>query len=585
MSDPPSVIDSAYSVAAASVAGGGILVDVSLAIIAATALAYVARLLGQPLLLAYIGAGLLIGPAVLGLINNEEEIAELSELGLAFLMFIVGLEIDLKKLVSSGRVGAMVGTVQVAGCAALTLGFVVLLGYAGLPALYLGIATAFSSTLVVVKLLSDKSELDTVDGRLTLGILLMQDILAIVVLAVQPNLTNPSLMPIATSLVSGLGLVVGALLMSRFVLPTLFRYVAKSPEIVLVSAISWCLIVGYLGILANFSIAMGALIAGVTLSAFPYSLDVVAKIRSLRDFFVILFFVSLGMQLQIDSVLVVLTAVALSAFVIATRFVTVLPVLYASGYGSRVGSLCSIALAQAGEFGLVIVALGLALGHVGREVASIVALTVVITSTVSTYMVMANHGLAQRVVALLKRAGLPERMRATDASDDGHAHHDVIMLGFHRVASSLVHETRGCEKELDTLVVDFSPEVHRQLKEMDVPIIYGDISSLDTLEHAGVEKAKVVISTVSEDFLRGTDNVTLLKQIRHLNPDARVILSAETLPRAREMYEAGADYVILPRLETARAYLDVLDALKKGELADLRARAMAELEDRNEVLA
>src|SRR5215213_3965529 len=213
---------------------GGILVDIGLAIVAATALAYVARLLRQPLLLAYIGAGLLIGPPVLGLVHSEETISELAELGLAFLMFIVGLEIDLKKLVSSGRIGALVGTIQVSLCAAMTLGFVVLLGFAGLPALYLGVATAFSSTLIVVKLLSDKSELDTVDGRLTLGILLMQDVLAIVVLALQPNLTDPSFLPILISLISGLGLVGGALLISRFVLPGLFRYVAKSPEIVLV---------------------------------------------------------------------------------------------------------------------------------------------------------------------------------------------------------------------------------------------------------------------------------------------------------------------------------------------------------------
>ncbi|MDP8921719.1 MAG: cation:proton antiporter [Chloroflexota bacterium] len=577
------VADTVHGVAAA--ASGGILVDIAAAIIAATTLAYVARLLGQPLLLAYIGAGLLVGPTGLGLIHGEEEIAELSELGLAFLMFIVGLEIDLKKLVSSGRIGALVGTIQVALCAAMTAGFVALLGFAGLPALYLGVATAFSSTLIVVKLLSDRSELDTVDGRLTLGILLMQDVLAIVVLALQPNLTNPSVLPIAISLISGLGLVAGALLISRYVLPGLFRYVAKSPEIVLVSAISWCLIVGYLGMLADFSIAMGALIAGVTLSAFPYSLDVVAKIRSLRDFFVILFFVALGMQLQVDSLPVVLAAVALSIFVIASRFVTILPVLHALGYGTRVGTLSSIALAQAGEFGLVIVTLGLSLGHVGRDVASIVALTVVITATVSTYMVFANHAIAQRVVALAKRLGVPERLKSGDAPGDGHPQHDVILLGFHRVASSLVYETRGCAKELDALVVDFSPEVYRELQEQGVPIVYGDIGNLDTLEHTGVEGARVVVSTVSDDFLRGTDNVTLLKQIRRLNPKARVILSAETLERAREMYEAGADYVILPRFETARAFREILEALKRGDLDDWRARALAELEDRREVLA
>src|SRR5215212_8541054 len=437
---------------------GGILVDIGLAIVAATALAYLARLLRQPLLLAYIGAGLLIGPPVLGLVHGEQAISDLSELGLAFLMFIVGLEIDLKKLISSGRVGALVGAVQVVACAALTLGFVLLLGYSGLPALYLGVASAFSSTMIVVKLLSDKSELDTVDGRLTLGILLMQDVLAIVVLALQPNLDDPSILPIAVSVLSGFGLVVGALLVSRYVLPALFQYVAKSPEIVMISAITWCLVVGYMAMLADFSIAMGALIAGVTMSAFPYSLDVVAKIRSLRDFFVTLFFVALGMQLQIDSLQVVLTAVALSAFLLASRFVTIGPAFYLLGYGTRVGALCSIALAQAGEFALVIVALGLALEHVGRDVASILALTLVLTSTISTYMVMANHAVAHRVVHTLRGLGIPERPRKGDDGGPDHEHEaELVVLGFHRVASSLVYHAQGSSKGHDLLVVDFSP--------------------------------------------------------------------------------------------------------------------------------
>ena len=475
---------------------------------------------------------------------------------------------------------------QVVACAVLTVGFVLLLGFSGLPALYLGVATAFSSTMIVVKLLSDKSELDTVDGRLTLGILLMQDVLAIVVLAIQPNLNDPSIVPIVVSVLSGFGLVVGALLVSRFVLPALFQYVAKSPEIIMISAISWCLVVGYMAMLADFSIAMGALIAGVTLSAFPYSLDVVAKIRSLRDFFVTLFFVALGMQLQIDSLQVVLISLALSAFVIASRFITIGPAFYLLGYGSRVGALCSIALAQAGEFALVIVALGLSLGHVGRDIASILALTLVITSTVSTYMIMGNHKVAQRIVQTLRAFGLPERLRTGDDGEPGHEHGAALaVLGFHRVASSLVYQAQGSSKGHDVLVVDFSPEVHSKLAAMDIPVVYGDISHLDTLEHVGIERAGVVISTVSEDFLRGTDNLTMLRQIRRLNPDARVILSAETLDRARAMYEAGADYVVLPRVETARAFLDVLEAIERGELGDLRERALADLADREEVLA
>jgi len=564
--------------------GEHILVDIGMALMAATVLAYLARFLRQPLLLAYIGAGLLIGPPGLGLVHNQELIAALSGLGLAFLMFIVGLEIDVRQLIRGGWVVVIVGVIQVAVCALLAVAAMHAAGFTGLSALYLGVASAFSSTMIVVKLLSDTSELDTADGRLTLGILLVQDVLAIVVLALQPNLQQSSLTPLLLSVFAGMTLVAGALAVARFVLPPVFRWAAKSPEIVLVSAISWCLLISYLATLAGFSEAIGALIAGVTLSALPYTLDVVAKISSLRDFFVTLFFVSLGLQLDLSSSSVLLTALLLSAVVLVSRFLVVGPLLHFFGYGARVGLLSSMALSQEGEFALVIATLGLALGHIDREIVSITALTLVITSTVSTYMMTFNHALAQLGSAWLRRLGLTEVTEMSEeAASDGHRP-DAVLVGFHRVASSLLYgASSGAHAPF--LIVDFSPEVYERLTQMGVPVVYGDISHLDTLAEVGVEEARVVVSTVSEDFLRGTDNLALLQQVKQLNPNARVILSAETLSRAREMYAAGADYVVLPRLETARAFAEVLAALRRGELDALRARSLAELSERNEVLA
>ncbi len=565
--------------------GDSILTDIGAAILAATVLAYVARWLRQPLLLAYIGAGLLVGPPGLGIVQNQERIAELSELGLALLMFIVGLEIDLRKLVSSSRVGVPVGVGQVVLCSFLAWAAMQAVGFGGLPALYLGVASAFSSTMIVVKLLSDKSELDTVDGRLTLGILLVQDVLAIVVLALQPNLQHPSLAPILGSLVAGLGLVGGALLAARYALTPLFRWAAKSPEIVLISAISWCLLIGYLAVLADFSIAMGALIAGVTLSALPYTLDVVAKIRGLRDFFVTLFFVALGMQLELGSARVLFAAAVLSAVVVGSRFLTVLPMLVTAGFGARVGILSSLALGQTGEFALVIVSIGLALGHIDREVTSIIALTLVVTSTVSTYMVMSNHALARRAMDLLARFGLHEGGTPIAGEMMTAAEPGIILLGFHRTASSLLHMARHGPAGDPLHIIDFSPEAYQRLCALGVPVVYGDISHLDTLERVGVEHARIVLSTVSDDFLRSTSNMTLLRAVRRINPEARVIVCAETVAQARALYAAGADFVIMPRLEAARAFRTALDAIGAGTLAELRARAVADLADRDEVLA
>jgi Kef-type K+ transport system membrane component KefB len=558
-----------------------LLQDLGLCVLSATALAFVARWLRQPLLLAYIGAGLLIGPPGLKWIHDDRTIAQISELGLAFLLFIVGLEIDLKQLVRSGRVAALLGTIQVVACALLGWGVAWALGYRGLPAVYLGVAGAFSSTMIVVKLLSDKAELDTVAGRITLAVLLMQDVLAIVVLAVQPNVSNPALAPLGLSVLKGLGLAAGAILASRYALPVLFRSVAKNPEILLIAAISWCFLVSYAAMRADFSIAMGALIAGVSISTFPYSLDVIARIRSLRDFFVTLFFVSLGMQISVGSARTLGVAAILSAVVLLGRFVPVVPTLRALRYGNRVALLTSLALAQVSEFSLVIVSLGLGLGHVDREIVSIVALALVATSTISTYLIQWNHAIAGAMVRFLARRGqIDPQERETRAA--GRRHHPIVIVGCHRAASSLVPLL--AEDGKDFTVIDFNPEVHRRLTEMGIPCVYGDISHRDTLEHAGVEEAKVLISSISDDFLRGTSNLTLLKQLRGMNPHATIIVRAEKVADARAMYDAGADYVLLPRHLVAEHVREILRRIEEGTLSEARAAERAALERRREVV-
>lgn len=558
-----------------------LLHDIGLCILAATALAFVAQLLKQPLILAYIGAGLIIGPPGFGWIHDKDSIAQISELGLAFLLFIVGLEIDLKQLIRSGRTAAILGTVQVVVCAVLGWGAAWALGFRGLPAIYLGVASAFSSTLIVVKLLSDKSELDTVAGRITLAVLLMQDVLAIVVLAVQPNISNPQLLPLAISMGKGFALVIGTMLASRYVLPPLFRLVAKTPEVLLIAAISWCFLVSYAAMRADFSIAMGALIAGVSMSTFPYSLDVIAKIRSLRDFFVTLFFVALGMQITLGSSAILVAACVLSAVVLLGRFVPILPTVRALRYGHRVGLLSSISLAQVSEFSLVICSLGVQLKHIDAGIVSIIAIALVITSTLSTYAIQWNNAIAGRLLKLFARGGIVDpQERETRAG--GRRHHPVVLLGCHRAGSSLVPLL--ADEGKDFLVVDFNPEIQKKLQALGVPCLYGDISHLDTLEHAGIEEAKVLLSTVSDDFLRGTSNLKILQQLRKAAPHAKIIVRAEKVDVAKQMYAAGADYVLLPRQMIAQEIVGLLAKIDGGTLEEARRAEIAALDSRREVI-
>lgn len=558
-----------------------LLHDIGLSVVAATVMAFVARLLRQPLILAYIAAGMIIGPYGVKWVPDPDSVSQISELGLAFLLFIVGLEIDLKALIRSGRVSAIAGTVQVTLCGVFGWAAAHLLGFDPLPALYLGVCSAFSSTMIVVKLLSDKGQLDTVAGRVTLGVLLMQDVLAIVVLAIQPNLSDPAVAPLLLSLVKGVALVGGTMALSRWVLPPLFRMVAATPEVLLIASITWCFLVSYAAVAADFSIAMGALIAGVSMSTFPYTLDVVAKIRSLRDFFVTLFFVALGMQISLGSKHVLVSAGVLSVVVLLSRFIPLILSMKLLGYGYRVGILSSLSLAQVSEFSLIIVSLGLSLKHIDENIVTIVAIALVITSTVSTYFIKFDHVIARWVLTFFARLGARIGL---DKDGDAAAHgaHEIVLLGCHRIGRSLLPML--LEEKRDVLVVDFSPEVHRELKARGIPVAYGDLSHTDTLEHAGVEHAKVIISTVSDDFLRSTSNLKLLQYLKKVAPAATVIVCAEDTPGAQAMYAAGADYVLLPRMIVASDTRRILAAIDTGDLSDLRAREQISLTRLTELL-
>lgn len=563
-----------------------LLQDIGLAIVAATVLAYVARFARQPLLLAYIGAGILIGPVGLRYVSDAASIQSLAELGLAFLLFIVGLEIDVRKLLESGKVATVATAVQAAGSALLGWGTARLLGYEGLPALYLGLAVTFSSTMVVVKLLSDRSELDTLPGRVTLGILLVQDVLAVVVLAIQPSLGGAGegslALEISLSVAKGVALVGGALLAGRFVLPHLLRAVAKSPEILLVSAVSWCFLVCYAAIETGFSSAMGALVAGVSLSTLPYSIEVVAKIRSLRDFFVTLFFVSLGMLLPVPTPALVLAALALSAVVLASRFLTVPPVLRLLGHDNRSGLLSAIHLSQISEFALVILLIGVSdrFRHIPQEIVSLGVMVLVVTATASTYLVQYSHPLVRTIGRLIGATRLEDPMSGASRRNE-HGEVPIVLVGCFRVASSLVHDLLAAGREFR--VIDFNPRTHRELLSLGVPSVYGDISHLDTLEHAGVARARVLISSVPDDFLRGTSNRKLLDSLRSLNPTAAIVVTAESAAQALELYEAGADYVLVPRVLAADRILEVLALQGEEGLERERAHQIAELTARRDV--
>ncbi len=572
-----------------------LLANIGLSVTVAAAMAFIAHWLKQPLILAYLLAGVVIGPELgFGWVHDADSIHTVSELGLILLLFIIGLEIDLKKLVAAGKPVILTGLLQFPLCVLLGLGFFRLLGYrlgeGDFSLLYLAACLSISSTMIVVKLLYDKFELDTLPGRLTLGVLVFQDIWAIGVLALQPSLDQLQLAPLLASITRGVLVVWFSFAASKFVLPPLFRSVARSPELVLVASLAWCFAVCAAADAAGLSREMGALIAGLCISTFPYNLDVVAKVISVRDFFVTLFFVALGMQIPMPTGQLIAVATAASVFLVVTRFVTIFPILHALRMGHRVSLLPAINLSQISEFSMVIAALGLAHGHLNADVVGALIFVFVLTSVGSTYLIGGSEQVVARLSRVLLRLGLRDLDGGPLEDSATKASHRVVFLGFYREASTLLHELEvrsggGWQPLLDELlVIDFNPEVQRELQARGIASLYGDIANLETLHHAEIHHAEMVVSTIQDSILKGTDNLRLLQGARRLCPHAKVVVTADRIDRVMELYEAGADYVLFPRLQSASEMAAALATGLNRGFAALASAQQAELQRRQEVI-
>ncbi len=567
--------------------------DITLCILFAWVLGLLAHFSRQPLILAYLIAGFIIGPFGIRLVESQELINVISELGLIFMLFMIGLEIDLKKIVRAGKVILFAAGGQLIGGVVLGMLFFIGIGLsmgAGhFDALYLCIACALSSTVIIVKVLYEKRELDTLPGRITLGVLVLQDIFAILFLAVQPSLDNLQVSVILLSIARVGALVATALILSRYVLPWLFHQIARRPELILLGALAWCFLIGEIAERLHLSREMGSLVAGVSLSTFPYALDVTAKVTTLRDFFITLFFVSLGMTIPIPGLSVIGLALLIAVFTVISRVVTTFTPLYLMKQGLRASLLPAINLAQISEFSLVVIQTGVAAHHISAETSSAASFAFVVLAVLSTFVMGRSDQVTRALIGPLKRIGLRDLDQTQDA--DGHegGHGEarrIVILGFFRAASALLSEIeRRSPAVLEQItVIDFNPLVFRTLTDRGMHVVYGDISNVDTLVHAGVGKSELIILSIPDSLLKGADNEKLVRHVRSLNPTAKIVATAEILADVNDLYGAGADYVTVTRLSDAHELYKVIEAAQAGLLEDKRAETDALLSERREVL-
>ncbi|MCK4589013.1 MAG: cation:proton antiporter [Nanoarchaeota archaeon] len=550
-----------------------ILLEIGIVIIAATLLAIIARFLKQPLIIAYIIAGIVIGPIGLGLIKSQEMIALFSELGIVFLLFIVGLQLDIKKLKNVGWQATLVGLGQVIFTG--VIGFFIALKYFNpLVAGYIAVGLTLSSTVVVVKLLADKNEINTLHGRIAIGVLLVQDLVAILAIMFFSSWGNfsPDFLMIAGYKL--LILFVVAIAGYMVILPPLFRRIGHSRELLLIAALSWAFGMTIIAHYLEISIAIAALLAGISLASTPYTLEVVGRVKPLRDFFITMFFVALGMQVALAPLQKYLVpTIIFCLFVLIGNPIILYVVMKIFKYKPRTSFLTAISLAQISEFSLILIALGFSLGHLNAEIVSIIAVIATVTIGLSSYLISHDDWLYRKFKWLFK-VDSDEKLQYLPKK-----RYDVVMAGYNRIGYSIYHKLRTLKTRV--LIVDYNPDVIEKLIEDKKPCIYGDVGDLEIIDKMNLKHVKMLISTVPDIY----DNLLLIKRLKEVNPKGVAIVNASKIDEGLRLYEQGADYVVMPHFLGGEHISFMVEKYRKnfGKILKNKIKHIEELKKRQRI--
>ncbi len=520
----------------------GIFFQIGIIIILATLGGYIARLLKQPLIPSYIVMGIIIGP-VLHMITDASVIQTLAEIGISFLLFTVGLELDINKLKDVGSVASIGGLASMVLSFALGYLIAIFLGFSVMVALYIGIIMMFSSTMVVIKILSDKNELDTLHGKISIGMLLMQDVVAILVITILASVNDFAPSILAFTLAQGIGFMILAYFLARYVFPEIFKFAAKNQELLFLLGIAVCFAFAILANLIGFSIAIGSFIAGVALGSLPYNVEISSKTKTLKDFFGVLFFAAIGLELGLtDLHALILPAIIFLLFVLLIKPFLNYIICIIFGYTKRTSYITAISLAQVSEFSLIIVAQGLLLSHVDNKVFSFTVLLALITIASTSYVLKYENFLYRKLHKFLGAFDhLSIATQELHFLEEKKAHHHIL-IGYNRMGYSILKSLDKLKK--DFVIIDYNPNIIKKLIEQKIPCIYGDIGDLELLDHLKLKEAKAIISTTPEV----QSNKLLIKKIKEKHGHAVIIVTAMQVEEALELYDEGADYVIVPHL-------------------------------------
>jgi Kef-type K+ transport system membrane component KefB len=506
--------------------------------------------LRQPLIIAYILVGILAGPAVMNLAGDHSSISLLAEIGITVLLFVVGLKLDMNLVRTLGAVALATGLGQLSFTILAGLALCRLLGLDWMSAGYVAVALTFSSTIIIVKLLSDKGEIDSLHGRIAMGFLIVQDIAVVLAMLMislyQPANGKPGLSPLTLigALLASLALLY---LLVRFALPRLLAPMARSPELLMLVAVAWGTLLAGGAEALGLSKELGAFIAGFCLASTPLREAIASRLSSLRDFLLLFFFLHLGIQLDFSYLHQQIgSAVLLSLFVLIGNPLIVMAIMGAMGYRKRTGFMAGLTVAQISEFSIIFVAMGISLGHVGGAALGLTTLVGIITITLSTYMILYSQPLFERLspwLGIFERR-VAHRENAEDNAPD-QTQPEVIVYGLGRYGRQLAHRLQ--DGGLRVLGVDFDPQALANARQAGLSVCYGDAEDGDFIAHLPLQQARALVSTIPQREV----NALLLRAARHAGFRGSVTLSAFREGDLEAFTRAGAASVLQPYIDAA----------------------------------
>lgn len=514
--------------------------ELSIVISLAVGVSFVMRLIRQPLIIGHILSGIIVGPAVLGLVKSAETMETFSSIGIALLLFIIGLGLNPKVIKEVGKVSAVAGLFQVGLTGLIGYSVGLLLGLSKTESAFLGTALSFSSTIIILKILSDKKEQNRLYGKIATGLLLMQDVLAtsaLVFVTANANDNGFSIPSLGMLFVKGWGLGAIVMLIGFKVIPKMHRIIGGSQEFLFLFAIGWGFGIASVFELAGFSLEIGALIAGVALSGLPFTQEISSRLRPLRDFFVVVFFISLGASLNFGSIGSILPLIlAATAVVVIVKPVVVLIITGILGYTKRTSFKAAMTMGQVSEFSLVFILLGQKADLISNKVVDTVTIVALISIAFSTYLIIYSDKL---FMLFEKRLSIFER-QTLKSDREKREHHDLVLFGYMHGGHEFLKLFRSMKRSY--VIVDYDPDVIDSLDRQKANYIYGDASDVELLEEVGLDRSKLVVSTLTDH----DSNCFIVKLVNSTNPKAVVICHAENSGQAEELYELGASYVMLP---------------------------------------